>query len=283
MTLGVILLALGAIGLLVAQVWMIIVAFQNDEKVYGILFIVSFFVPIGIFVLLAFLVLKWNIARRPGILFLSCLPLVIVGFLMFANGAGDAMAQAAQAAETEAQARQATRTERRELAPPTPQPEPSAKPETKSEPRRLPPTPSNSPTPTPAPSTAANNSAATGAATNAPAASDRELLLTCPVRVELASLGDASPNQLRTLRLRLMNPAKAAVTELKLDLGYLDDHNRRLGNWKTVHSGIDPLASAGATNEFDMQAFFVPQFTRNVHIDVQAVRFADDTRWPPSR
>lgn len=277
MSFAILLMVLAGLGLLVAQIWMIVVAFQNDEKVWGILFIVSFVIPIGLFVVIAFMAVKWSIARRPAILFLSSLGVFILSFLLVAQGASKAMAEAVESGELQAQVR---RTAQPEESRPAPEPRPA---EPAPEPRRAPPKPATPPPARPAaPSETRPADAATAGAAARPGESQPPPApSTSPVTVEMVSLGEPTPTQMRNVRLRLGNEARSSVVEVKLDLDYLDARGARLGSWRTVHSGTDPLAGAQATNEFELQAFFVPQFTRSVRPRVDSVRFGDGTRWPP--
>jgi formate-dependent nitrite reductase membrane component NrfD len=77
MSLGFILLAIAILAGLAAWIWLITVAFKNQEKGWGIALIVSLFLPISPIVGLVFLVLKWGIARRPGILYLASLAVCV--------------------------------------------------------------------------------------------------------------------------------------------------------------------------------------------------------------
>jgi len=101
--------------------------------------------------------------------------------------------------------------------------------------------------------------------------------------VRVLDLGDPRPNRMCSLRVQIGNPNDQAVTELKLDLEYLDHAGNRLGRWTTVQVTPEPIVAAQATNEFEMQAFFVPQFTRGVRFQIRGVEFEDKSRWPEGR
>ncbi|MBL9127629.1 MAG: hypothetical protein JNL97_08280 [Verrucomicrobiales bacterium] len=102
-----------------------------------------------------------------------------------------------------------------------------------------------------------------------------------PLTIDSVRVGEPNPNQMRELRARARNTADQAVREARLSLEYFDARGLRLGRWTTVHSEPTPFVAARATNEFSLQAFFVPQFTKSVRVDVEFVRFADGGRWPP--
>ena len=101
-----------------------------------------------------------------------------------------------------------------------------------------------------------------------------------PVAVEVLRVGEPGDLQFRTLDVRARNVAAKPVHEVKLTLTYANQRGLRLGRWTTVHTAEGALIGGRATNEFALQAFFVPQFTHDVHIDVEAVGFTDGTRWP---
>jgi hypothetical protein len=276
MSFAMLLVGLALLGLLVAQIWMIVVAFKNGEQVWGILFIVSCFIPIGLFVTLGFMVTKWAIARRPSILFLSSIGVLILGVVVLASGAKQAMAEAMEQAEIAAAQARTVRVESPEPTEPAAPPR-RTEPEPAPEPRRTPPPPKPAPATAVRSSSPADGTSAPGTLSPPPPVAESSA---APVTVELVSLGEASPNQMRTLQLRMLNPGKLAVGEVKLDLDYLDAGGRRMGGWTTIHSGTEVLAAAAATNDFLVPAFFVPQFTRDVRLKVRALRFDNGTRWP---
>jgi hypothetical protein len=77
------------------------------------------------------------------------------------------------------------------------------------------------------------------------------------------------------------NTRDLAIREARLALSYFDARGLRLGRWMTVHTQSTNIVPAMATNEFTIQAFFVPQFTQDVRIEVESIRFANGERWPP--
>ena len=78
------------------------------------------------------------------------------------------------------------------------------------------------------------------------------------------------------------NPTERAVMELKLDLDYLDARGNRLGSWTTIHSTGGPLVPPMTTNQCELQAFFVPQFTRAVSTVAANDKVRADDRAPSS-
>lgn len=103
-----------------------------------------------------------------------------------------------------------------------------------------------------------------------------------PARIELLQLGEAQPNQMRRLKVRLTNETHSPIREVKIDLEYFGDRGQRLGSWTTIHP-FDPRPLAAKQSlELEVQAFFVPQLTRQVRLTLKGALHADGTRWPSS-
>lgn len=101
-----------------------------------------------------------------------------------------------------------------------------------------------------------------------------------PLVVEMLRLGPPNPNQLRTILVRARNSATLPIREMSLNLSYYNARGLRLGTWATAHSGSTNVVPALATNQFTIQGFFVPQFTKEVRIEVRSLLFANGERWP---
>jgi hypothetical protein len=98
----------------------------------------------------------------------------------------------------------------------------------------------------------------------------------------LLQLGEAQPNQMRRLQVRLTNETRSPIREVKIDLEYFGDRGQRLGSWTTIHP-FDPRPLAAKQSlELEVQAFFVPQLTRQVRLTLKGALHVDGTRWPPS-
>lgn len=296
MTLGSILLFLSSVGCLVAWIWFIVLAFRSGDKVWGILLIVGFILaPIGPIIALVFLVLRWNLVRQPAIIFLSSFVVGILGIVLFVSGAkrsleeavGGPEALAALRAQAEQAARQANAGAGGGGEPVAPPPAPAAAPATPPAAPPPPPAPRNSRPRSPGPDLAsasdADRPAGLSPRETPPPPPPTHASLNPhlpPGRIELVSLGDVSPNQMRILRLRYINDSDEPAREVKFDLNYLDARGGRVGGWTTIHTPDAPIQGKGTTNEFDLQAFFVPQFTRDIRLEIRGVGFTNGTRWP---
>jgi len=104
---------------------------------------------------------------------------------------------------------------------------------------------------------------------------------TSPLAIDTLRLGEANPNQMRSVLAQGRNTGNLAIREARLALSYFNDRGLRLGRWITVHSESTNIVPAMTTNQFTIQAFFVPRFTKEVRIEVESIRFANGERWPP--
>lgn len=305
------LLVLAAIGGLVAWIWLIAEVFRRGEKGWGMALIVATFVPIvGTLVQLAFLWMRRREYARPIRLVVGCSVLAVIVSFPLQRRAASAMEDALEAAASEtvpsasddsAPADNPTKnstsnpTETASDAapvnatvsatsiakrPPWPAREDPRRP------RSGPPKSTSAAVRTEPVSTATPEPDAAGTVTNRAAGDDlfspTPAPKADPSRAELTVLGLGEPTgeALRSLRLRLANTAPQPIRELKLQLEYLDAKGSRMGEWTTVHRGSDTVVSANATNEFELHAFFVPAFAKDVRVRLLRIRYADDTEWP---
>lgn len=307
------LLVLAAIGGLVAWISLIIAVFRQGEKGWGVTLIVTTFVPIvGTLIQLAFLWMRRRQHAEQIRIIVGCSVLAAVVSVPLQKRAASAVEEAMNIAAAEsalanpedsaseentAETRAPSRAESSSEAAPTnatisatsitknpPWP-------TRDDPRRSRP---GTPKPTKAvarvepTSTATLEVSTTATVTATNRASAEELFSPTPVpkadpsRAELTVLGLGEPagEALRPLRLRLANSAKQPIRELKLQLEYLDAQGSRMGEWTTLHRGSDTVVNANATNEFELPAFFVPTFAKDVRVHLLRIRYADDTEWP---
>ncbi|MBL9128282.1 MAG: hypothetical protein JNL97_11570, partial [Verrucomicrobiales bacterium] len=80
MSLWVILISLSGIASLVAWIGLVNAAFRNGEKNWGIILVVSIFVPLlGPVAAFVFLFKHWNIARIPGLILCASFALLVIG------------------------------------------------------------------------------------------------------------------------------------------------------------------------------------------------------------
>lgn len=292
MSFGLLLFGLSSLVGLAGWIWLIVEAFRNQEKNWGIALIVSLFLPvIGPILGIVFVILRWRIAQRPAYLLMASLVIGVLGFAITAMQARRAIAEMADLAESQVEI------PARGSASPSPDSaddsggEPSLPPRLRPSPPSIPPPPAPSPRKPdgPAEMAAAGRTSHSPPPTPARAVAEPEVKPATAsaleprepvVRLKVLRLGDPSPNQLRTLRIEARHPSPKSITELKLSLEYLDARGNRLGRWTTVHVASEPLRGSGATNEFDLQAFFVPQFTHDVRLKIESLGFADGSRWP---
>jgi hypothetical protein len=284
MNAGLVLLLVAALAGLIAWIWMLVVAFQNKQTMWGVALLVSGLIGIGPLVALAFMVMHWSIAKTPGIIFLSSTALGIVGAVMVASSMQRQIAelqeQAAFSMDEEAMVRNVE-------PPPAPEPpeETTAQDLPPAEPALTPTraasaSPSQRPTPLARPPVSSRELLGTDEVEEQEAprrVRDRRI---SPVTVHVVKLGDPTPTRMRILRLRLGNPTEREIAEITLRLEYLDDRGNELGRWRTVHTASETLARSASTNEIDVRAFFVPLFTRRARVAVEGVAFADGERWP---
>jgi hypothetical protein len=289
MTFPVVLLAFASLASLASLIWLIVVAFQNGEKNWGIALIVSSFIPLaGPIVALIFVVKFWGIARKPAFLFLGSILLLGMAGLAMANslrkmglelgdnpdfqitlnGPKDPLTRAPQdeAGNGGLPSEERPKVTADPAAPLSPPPEPSRI-------RRTPPTARPM-----LPSEERPSAASEATPPTPPPLADNRF---SPLAIDLISMGDPNPNQIRTLHARARNTSTLAVREARLSLSYYNERGLRLGRWTTTHIETTNMVPALTTNEFSFQAFFVPQFTKNVQIEVESIRYANGERWPP--
>ncbi len=294
MKLGLAILVLAGIVNAIAWIWLIVVTFRNGETMWGSLLIASFILPIGPFVALVLFLLKWEIVRKPALVFLTSTAFMILGGVVVATQARGSLEQLAAAGNLSVDTDQAGAPAVPQ-SPVAPDPEPapagtSTTPQPTASPRRgrasrqvgprtpMMARPESATPPNGIPSPQASNRIGSQTATESTWTANP---LVAPVHVDFLRLGEPNPNRIRRVQVRIRNPSPLAVKELRLGLDYLDMHGQRLGHWMTIATpNDDHLASRHSTNEFDLQAFFVPQFTESVGLNVEGVLFANGSRWP---
>ncbi|MCC6231250.1 MAG: hypothetical protein IT580_01315 [Verrucomicrobiales bacterium] len=266
----------GALGL-AGWIWLTRVAFQHREQVWGWLLVASIFLPIGPFVGLAFAILRWRIARAPAMLILGSGLVAIFGAFLMIWSAQDAQITLTTSTSS---ASQEGAPVSESSAPPPPTDtmvHPEATPGAPAKAARAPSSPASvTPPKNPGPG---NESSTPSTPGRRSADSDRDPARP-PVQLEVLQLGDPAPNQLRLLRVLARNEDSRPVRELKIELEYLDRRGVRLGRWTTVHSDSPAVVGGATSSPVNLQAFFVPQFTKSVRLGVEGVVFADGTRWP---
>ncbi len=275
MSFSAVILSLASLASLGALIWLITTAFKNGQQNWGVALIVSAFIPfVGPIVALVFIIKFWGIARKPAFLMLGSLCLAGIGFLSLMNSL-KTMAQ--ELAETpDLQVTIETQQSDADSPPAIPvQAEPPQPPPAKPRParRQAPPLQAN---------TAIENNPAADAPTTpnlpppVPVSDDR----ISPLNIDTLRLGEANPNHMRSVLARGRNTRNLAIREVRLALSYFDARGLRLGRWMTVHTESTNVVPAMATNEFTLRAFFVPEFTHDVRIEVESIRFANGERWP---
>jgi len=276
MSASVILLTLASLASLAAWIWLVTVAFQSGEKNWGIFLVVSVFIPVvGAIVPIVFMIKFWAIARRPAFLMLGSLAVTVVGILMLVSQLKSAAEQFATSPEFQAALRDAQKGGQESAEEASNDSavaaQPSENPIAKSvaPPPTLPPPPTRIAPPEPPKPTSAP-----------PVTTDYVDPRISPLTLDTLAVGDPNPNQMRTIRFRARNTDPQPIREANLALSYFDARGRKLGQWTTVHTDSTNIVPGSATNEFSLQAFFVPQFTREVRVEVAFLRFGDGSRWP---
>lgn len=284
MSFSAILLSLASLASLGALIWLITVAFRNGQQNWGIAMIISAFIPlVGPIVALVFIIKFWGIAKNPALLMLGSLCLAGIGFLSLMNNLRTMAQEMADNPDLQLAIQQAQATADSPPAVPDVTPPPIPMP---TEPARTAPAEPRAPrrqTPPPRALNASEIDAAAPVPTASappppPAVPDVRI---SPLSVDFLRLGQANPNQIRSVLARGRNTRDLAIREARLALSYFDSRGLRLGRWMTVHSESTNIVPAVATNEFMLQAFHVPQFTHEVRIEVESIRFANGERWPP--
>lgn len=102
-----------------------------------------------------------------------------------------------------------------------------------------------------------------------------------PVEIELVRLLPPDTLDLRRGQLRVTNSATQGIKEVRITCEYLDEANRRLGEW--TRQQRDPagglLVPASTTRNVEWNLFKAPVRTEKVRFVVREVLFADDTVW----
>lgn len=273
---------------LVAWIWLIVIAFRAGKTGWGIGLIIAIFIPFGPIAALVFALIHSEDTRRPRHMLFASLGLGLIAGFLLTRAANSALKEApGLLGDPDLQVVTTPTDSRPESMPADEPPAPQAAARSRpapppsgpgDRPRRRPTAPLSTPppaqVPTPDPTAITTDPSATSAAARPDIS---------PVEVLWTRLSEPLPNQLRNVDVRISNSATQAVTELKLGLDYLDAKGQRLGGRSTVHSGDGPLGRAGATNEFRMTAFQVPEFTTSLRVTVEAVVFEDHSRWPSGR
>ncbi len=302
MSLWIALLTLASLAGLAAWIWLIQAAFRNGERNWGVVLVIAIFVPfVGPLVALVFAIRFWSISGSASRVFVAACVLTLIGTLglmaslrrmaLDFTESPEFAAAAREMAEAQAEIDRTGPTDASPSEPanppaaPTPpaSDHPPVQPRPRPQPRSPQPTTPNRRTP---PSSVGDTTAAAQPQSppivpppQEPPVRDRTFP---PVRVETVSLGEPGPNQIRLVEARIRNPEPHGVREIRLGLTYLDANGLRLGRWMTVHSESSNIVAAAATNTFTLRAFFVPQFTRNLRLDVEGVLFDNGDRWPLS-
>jgi hypothetical protein len=308
MSLAIALLAIAGAVSLAAWIWFIVVAFRHNEKIWGALLVASLILPIGPFVALVFCILHWPIARRPAFALISSALVAGLGTFLLVRQAQEELAQLSQddqqvgwSPAIPAPPEPTVNFEPQGASPPSSRaaktPRPTLPPTASPIPPPL--TPDHPDTLTPPPTTILAVSESTNRTrqprpeialsethlsetTNPPIANPHRDLRLPPARIELLRLGEAQPNQIRRLQVRLTNETRSPIREVKIDLEYFGDRGQRLGSWTTIHPFDPRPLAANQSLELEVQAFFVPQLTRQVRLTLKGALHADGTRWPPS-
>lgn len=297
--LGFLLLAVALLASLVGWVWLLVTAFSEGRYIWGLLMI--FIWP----VVIVYGILNWREVKRPFLIYLSAIPLLLMAYGAVFLGAPQRLGQL----QIQARTRPATiATEpaspppaarparpRPPLAAPSTDPTPGSPP---AAPREPSPPPADVPPVAPPPAAAApvpsNNPPATvperPSAPATPAVATVPTLAPPPeplvrtnteVTVGFAGFLDDKGDILRNLKLRIVNRSDLAVRKLSMTLYYQDDQKRTLKEWTTEYE--DPagkaIAAAGATREFNCPAFYMPDWTINVIVRLREVEFADGSVW----
>ncbi len=305
------LLALAAIGGLVAWIWLIIEVFRKGEKGWGVALIVATVLPvIGTVIQLAFLWMRRRDYSGPIRAIVICAVLAALVSFPLQRRAASAFEEALNTASSEtglaspdddASAETAAKNDETSPAETSSEAAPINATVSATSVAKNPPWParedprhlrsvarkSTNAVPRPEPASPDNSEpSATGTSTNL--ATGDSLFSPTPLpkadpsqaQLTVLGLGASTGEALRTLRLRVANTAKQPIRELKLQLEYLDANGSRMGEWTTLHRGSDTVVNAHATNEFDLHAFFVPTFAKDVRVRLLRIRYADDTEWP---
>lgn len=268
---------LASIAGIAAWIWMIVTAFKAQDRLWGTLLIVAIIIPfIGPFLPIVYSIVHFQRCRQAAYLFYSALAANILVIILAFAGISSQIKNSPELQEAMAQATEARARARGTAIPESPESPAVINPAEATDPTPPPQPPPPAP-PRPKPQPAPTAAAAATNATPAPPAIDPNLP---PARLEMISIGAPTPNRLRPLRLRIFNDRDKPIREVKLQLTYIDAKEQRLGTWTTVHSESPLLVGPKSTNEFDMTAFFVPQFTSRVQVGLAGLVYGDGSRWP---
>ena len=102
-----------------------------------------------------------------------------------------------------------------------------------------------------------------------------------PLEVEFVDFLPDEGESLRWCRFRFKNSESKAIKEARLELRYLDEKGRKLGEWSRRYSDLDTpqLVGANATRVSKCPVFFMPPNTENIAIVIREVVFADGQKW----
>lgn len=290
--LGYLFLALGLLASSVGGIWLLYVAIKQQKYLWFVLMLLVPFSP------LVFVALNWADTKKPFFVSLASIPLVLAGFLLGVRGAMD---QAGLELAAEPRSRRLMEAAQQATPGPAPEPVPApvpvapqppaplaAAPRTPRAPvaRPVEPRPLPAPPPAPAPADRAvepvrSEPPVTHPAPAAPSAPQGA----AAVRVEFVKIESEPGEVLRSVRLRIANPANRAITKVSVYLGYVDRTGRPLKSWTTEHSDPDKpeLVAANATREFSCPAFFMPDTTSVVRVVLRSVTFSDGAEWTPQQ
>lgn len=300
---GLILLVLGWLCCLVGGIWLLVVAARQRKYLWLVLMLV---VP---FAGLVFVILNWGEAKRPFFVNLAGIPLLFLGVVLnVMYGVEEAQGQLTL------QQVAPDRPGRARAEPPSPvperltaEPEPAPTSAIVAAPVPAPtPTPARSPAPAriaprpqpepqvpslpvvPAPAAAPRAPAVPAESSVpvvAPAARPSSAASAAPGSVRLEFVDTETPRGevLRSVRLRITNSFDRPVAKVTFYLGYLDRRGRPLASWTTEHADPEQSALVGpnAEREFVCPAFFMPDTTASVRVQLREVKFADGGEWRP--
>jgi outer membrane biosynthesis protein TonB len=295
-----VLIILGWLLSLVGGVWLLVVAAKQKKYLWMVLII---FVP---FAALVYVILNWAEAKKPFFVSLAAIPLLIAGGAM---GFSEAMGEA-QLAMQEAQ-RQGARPTRGGLPTPTPEP-PAVLPEPTPPPAVVPePAPTRRPPPPPAPTRTVNppqptrtpparsetpplpiatpppvapaESSEPAAPAPAPSLAPTPAAAPGVVRLDFVTTETPRGAVLRSVRLHITNSFDRAVSKVTFYLGYFDRQGRPLASWTTEHADPEQAVLVGpnTAREFVTPAFFMPDTTTSVRVQLREVKFVDGRIWQP--
>lgn len=105
-----------------------------------------------------------------------------------------------------------------------------------------------------------------------------ELTFEGDVPVTLEFLEFTGEKGFRKNRFRLTNHSNKEVSSLYLNIDYLDESGKKLKDHATNYGGVMP---AGEKQEIEVAAFFMPEETKSVSVQIRQIHFSDATEWKP--